>query len=147
MSIARVFDCGFLSRARACQQLFSVESPCMLLLMFAVKWPCLWMLVSSGMRPCMSTVMFSFNGPFGSVVFLRGIVYWYLYFLASKLRNSFASLCSMLSSLHCIKDFLKCFDLSLSCLLYLMMRERKSWAIRSTACWIAGAREEKCMGT
>jgi hypothetical protein len=73
--------------------MFSVKSPFVLLLMFAVKRPCVWMLMSSGKRPCVSTVMFSFKGPFGSAFFIvRGRVYWYSYFLASKPRNSFASL-------------------------------------------------------
>jgi len=75
-------------------------------------------------------------------VFIDIYIFWLL-----NLCNSFASLCSTLS-LRCIKQsLLKSFDPSASCLLGLMMRGRKSWAISSTACWIAGAREEKCMGT
>jgi hypothetical protein len=56
---------------------------------------------------------------------LRGHIYWYLYFLASKPCNSFASLFSTLSSSHRIKAFLNALT-SLSLICWILWCEEES---------------------
>ena len=115
-----------------------ISSPCLLIAVFCQE-PVLvnicfqsrsrvcfyWCLLSSG-HVCECWCLLARGHVCQQLCFLlRGRVYWYLYFLTSKPCNSLASLCSTLSSLHCIRAFLNALT-SLSLVCWILWCEEES---------------------